>query len=257
MRQVTTPAHWRHHRVLVVEDHSAYRAMMGWQLDKLGLSHQLVENGSSAMAAIACRRFDLVISDCQMPVMDGYSLARAIRQREQDLGCERVPIIALTGNLVHDDPQRCRDAGMDAWLLKPLALESLRDMLMHWLPGAPAALCNQPPGVAALDWPTRDSLVELFGSPRVVDQMLRSLLTEAQRDTKALTHALNAQDASLTAERLHRLVGSLAFLGGAGLESRGSALISEVRAHGVAVNQRKLEFFQSDLAAYLDYLRGL
>ncbi|MDQ0979237.1 response regulator [Pseudomonas synxantha] len=257
MRQATTPAHWRHHCVLVVEDHCAYRAMMGWQLDKLGLSHQLVENGSSAMAAMACRRFDLVISDCQMPVMDGYSLARAIRQREQDLGGERVPIIALTGNLVHDDPQRCRDAGMDAWLLKPLALEPLRDMLMRWLPGEPAALSSRSPGASAPGWPTRASLVELFGSPQIVDQMLRSLLMEAQQDTQALTHALTSLDAGLTAERLHRLVGSLAFLGSAGLESRGSVLISEVRAHGVAFNLQKLEVFQRDLAAYLDYLRAL
>ncbi|MBI6566037.1 response regulator [Pseudomonas synxantha] len=243
--------------MLVVEDHCAYRAMMGWQLDKLGLSHQLVENGSSAMAAMACRRFDLVISDCQMPVMDGYSLARAIRQREQDLGGERVPIIALTGNLVHDDPQRCRDAGMDAWLLKPLALEPLRDMLMRWLPGEPAALSSRAPGASAPGWPTRASLVELFGSPQIVDQMLRSLLMEAQQDTQALTHALTSLDAGLTAERLHRLVGSLAFLGSAGLESRGSVLISEVRAHGVAFNLQKLEVFQRDLAAYLDYLRAL
>ncbi|MDT3228607.1 response regulator [Pseudomonas sp. rhizo25] len=257
MRHAATPAHWRQQCVLVVEDHCVFRAMTGWQLDKLGLSHHLVENGSSAMAAIACRRFDLVISDCQMPVMDGYSLARAIRQREQDLGCERVPIIALTGNLVHDDPQRCRDAGMDAWLLKPLALEPLRDMLMRWLPGERVALPSRSPGVSAPGWPTRASLVELFGSPQVVDQMLRSLLTEALLDTQALTLARNALDARLTAERLHRLVGSLAFLGGAGLESRGSALISEVRTHGVAFNQQKLEVFQRDLAAYLDYLREL
>lgn len=257
MLKVATPDHWRHRCVLVVEDHSVYRAMMGWLLQKLGLGYQLTENGHSAMTAIACKHFDLVISDCQMPIMDGYSLARAIRQREQTLGLERVPIIALTGNLVHDDPQRCRDAGMDAWLLKPLTLEQLRDVLMRWLPGErlqPSSLAVE---TLPAGWPTRASLVDTFGSEQVVDQMLGSLLVEAHHDTQALAHAQSALDAAQTAERLHRLVGSLAFLSRADLEARGGVLITEVRAHGVASTKSQLDAFQRDLVAYLDYLRSL
>ena len=257
MLQITAPGHWQHRCVLVVEDHSAYRAMMGWQLHTLGLGHQLVDNGHSAMAAIACKHFDLVISDCQMPLMDGYSLARAIRLREQSLGCKRVPIIALTGNLVHDDPQRCRDAGMDAWLLKPLTLEQLHGVLMCWLPDAPALPLNSPPAVPTEGWPTRKSLIDTFGSAQVVEQMLHSLLVEADQDREALAKAQSTLDARLTAEHLHRLAGSLAFLGGAELESRGSALISAVRARGVAFNNPQLDAFQRDLATYLDYLKAL
>ncbi|MFC6297810.1 response regulator [Pseudomonas spelaei] len=257
MLMVPSPAHWRHLCVLVVEDHSTYRTMMGWFLQKFGLRHELVEDGRSALVAIARRRFDLVISDCQMPCMDGYTMARAIRLHERALGHGRVPIIALTGNLVHDDPQRCRNAGMDAWLLKPLTLEQLREVLMHWLPGPPHVQPPLSPAMLSVAWPTRASLIEMFGSAQVVEQMLGSLLIEASEDSAALAHARMTLNPSLTAQRLHRLVGSLAFLGAADLEVRGSMLIAEVRAHGVVLNKPQLEAFQRDLVVYLTYLSTL
>ena len=251
---ITPPLHWQHLTVLVVEDHSAYRVLMGWFLEKLGLGHQLVGDGQHGLAALAERPFDLVISDCQMPLMDGYTMSRAIRLREQANAQRRVPIIALTGNLVHDDPQRCRDAGMDAWLLKPLTLEQLQGVLALWLPGPASAASNT---LVSAPWPTRASLVETFGDAHVVDQMLTSLLCEAREDSAALERARLALDGPLTAERLHRLVGSLAFLGGAELELRGMSLIERVRAQGMLLNKSHLEAFQADLRAYLKYLGAL
>lgn len=248
------PQHWQNLKVLVVEDHCAYRALMGWFLKKLGLGHQLVGDGQCGLAAIAECRFDLVISDCQMPLMDGYSMSRAIRRRECANALARVPIIALTANLVHDDPQRCRDAGMDAWLLKPLTLDQLHRALALWLPGPPGtAPAHSVPGT----WPTRAGLVETFGDTEVVNQMLASLLCEAREDSVALDHARMTLDAALTAERLHRLVGSLAFLGVAELELRGISLIERVHTLGVVLNKPHLEAFQVDLRDYLAYLGTL
>ena len=248
------PLHWQHLTVLVVEDHSTYRALMGWFLKKLGLGHHLVGDGQHGLAALAERPFDLVISDCQMPLMDGYTMSRAIRLREHANAQRRVPIIALTGNLVHDDPQRCRDAGMDAWLLKPLSLEQLHGVLALWLPG-PATIA--PRASAPVPWPTRAGLIETFGDARVVDQMLTSLLCEAREDSAALAHARQALDAPLTAERLHRLVGSLAFLGVAELELRGMSLIERIHTQGIVLSKQQLDAFQEDLRAYLRYLGAL
>ncbi|MBT2372107.1 response regulator [Pseudomonas fluorescens] len=252
------PSHWQHLNVLVAEDHPTYRALMGWLLQKLGLRHELFSDGRRALAAICAQPFDLIITDCQMPRMDGYRMTRAIRLLEQIKQRQRVPIIALTANLVHDDPQRCHDAGMDAWLLKPLTLEQLCEVLMHWLPGPPVVVppaSKQPLVVSA--WPTRDSLIETFGSTQVVSQMLGSLLTEAWEDNALLDHARNTLDTSLMAERLHRLVGSLAFLGATELESRGSQLIEQLHSHGVLLNRSQLDAFQSDLHRYLVYLNSL
>lgn len=248
------PPHWQHLKVLVVEDHSAYRALMGWFLKKLGLGHQLVGDGLHGLAALAECPFDLIISDCQMPLMDGYSMSRAIRRRECANDLARVPIIALTGNLVHDDPQRCRDAGMDAWLLKPLSLEQLHSVLALWLPGPADAKLHAP--VSAL-WPSRIDLIESFGDARVVNQMLASLLCEAREDSAALDHARMTLNVPLTAERLHRLVGSLAFLGVAELELRGMRLIEHVHTQGIVLTKPQLEAFQTDLRAYLVYLGSL
>ena len=256
-RLASPPAHWRHLRVLVAEDHSTYRAMMGWFLHKLGLTHTLVADGRSALVAVARKRFDLVISDCQMPVMDGYAMARAIRRHEQALGHGRVPIIALTGNLLHDDPQRCRDAGMDAWLLKPLTLAQLHELLSRWLPGPIHVQRPGAPATRASTWPTRADLIQMFGSGQVVDQMLAGLLVEARADCSALAHARMILDAALTEQCLHRLVGSLAFLGGTELEARGIALIHEIRTQGMLLSCVHLDVFMRDLTAYLTYLSVL
>lgn len=253
----TLSAHWPHMAVLVVEDHSTYRALMGWFLQKLGIDYELAGNGQCALSAMARRNFDLVISDCQMPLMDGYTLARSIRFRERIGGRKRVPIIALTADLLPSDAQRCRDAGMDAWLLKPLGLEQLGEVLARWLPGSQPESSIRQTAPPSLTWPTRASLIETFGSSQVVNQMLGTLVVEACEDSAALAHARMTLNASLTAERLHRLVGSLVFLGGADLEARGRLLIDQVRAHGVVLNKQRLADFQRDLEAYLGYLNAL
>jgi len=236
--------------VLVVEDHSAYRALMGQFLRILKLDHEMASDGVQGLIAMERRHFDLVISDCQMPNMNGYAMAREVRLREHQHGHRRVPIIALTANLMHDDPQRCRDAGMDAWLAKPLSLEQLEAVLLRWLPEA-SSYCM------AAAQPTRAGLIKLFGSAAVVDQMLALLLQEARDDSVTLAHAQLALDPGLTSERLHRLVGSLAFLGCTELESQGALLIEQVRAYGVAGNRSGLETFQRDLSVYLAYLGKL
>ena len=189
--------------------------------------------------------------------MDGYSMARAIRRHERKNGLKRVPIIALTANLQNDSPQRCCKAGMDAWLLKPLTLEQLHAVLVRWLPGGEGRYVEPYAAAGVANWPTRATLVTTFGSDLVVDQMLETLLMEAWEDQRVLRHARVTLNAPLTAERLHRLVGSLVFLGGTGLESSAVSLIEQVQAEGVATHKAQLEVFEARLCAYLEYLSEL
>jgi CheY-like chemotaxis protein len=250
------PEHWQHRVVLVVDDHSIYRLMISGFLHKLGLCHQLAGDGLEGLAAITRRHFDLVISDCHMPFMDGYAMARAIRLHELERGLLRIPIIALTANLRHDDPQRCLDAGIDAWLPKPLTFAQLCEVLVRWLPGPPHGPLPQAPN-RPTTWPTRAALIQTFGSEHVVNQLLDSLLREALADSAALAHARLTSNAQVIAERLHRLLGSLAFLGCDELSARGGWLIEQVRAQGVAENWVRLEAFENDLERYLAYLSKL
>ena len=250
------PEHWQHRVVLVVDDHSIYRLMISGFLHKLGLCHQLAGDGLEGLAAITRRHFDLVISDCHMPLMDGFVMARAIRVHELERGLLRMPIIALTANLRHDDPQRCRDAGIDAWLLKPLTFAQLCEVLLRWLPGPPQAPSSQAPSRPAT-WPVRADMIQTFGSEQVVNQMLDSLLREALSDSAVLAHARLTANAQVVAERLHRLLGSLAFLGCDELSAQGGWLVEQVRTHGVPDNVVALEAFEHELQRYLAYLGEL
>lgn len=125
-------------RVLVVEDHPTAQAMMAWRLQQLGVAHVVAQDGREGLEQLAASRFDMVITDCRMPVMDGYAFTRLLREREQRQGDARLPVVALTASLVEQDLRRCREVGMDDVLTKPLSLAQLRDCLLRWLPAAPA-----------------------------------------------------------------------------------------------------------------------
>jgi len=128
-------------RVLVVEDHPTAQAMMAWRLQQLGVAHVVAQDGREGLEQLAASRFDMVITDCRMPVMDGYAFTRLLREREQRQGDARLPVVALTASLVEQDLRRCREVGMDDVLTKPLSLAQLRDCLLRWLPAACATAC--------------------------------------------------------------------------------------------------------------------
>ncbi|HXE40915.1 MAG TPA: ATP-binding protein [Azonexus sp.] len=120
--------------VLIVEDNRTNRKVVEALLRKLGVTTSSVENGLAALEAIRQgMRPGLVLMDIQMPVMDGFQAAAAIRQWEAATGGARLPIIALTAGAFADDRQRCLDAGMDDFLVKPVAVADLADKLERWL----------------------------------------------------------------------------------------------------------------------------
>lgn len=107
-------------RVLLADDGEANRQLASLLLTRAGLTVEEVENGADAIARVASTNFDLILMDMQMPIMDGWSATRALRQR----GYEK-PIIALTAAAMVEDAQRCFDAGCDDFLTKPIDLEKL------------------------------------------------------------------------------------------------------------------------------------
>ena len=119
--------------VLVVEDNEVNRMIVQQILQSLGLDVIEAGDGTEALEVLGNRNVDLVLMDCQMPVMDGYVATRAIRKREVEHGRRRVPIVALTADAFDDDAARSRDAGMDAHLAKPYTRDQLRSMLACWL----------------------------------------------------------------------------------------------------------------------------
>ena len=119
--------------VLVVEDTLVNRIIALEMLRSLGLDVIEAENGIEALDRLAEHPIDLVLMDCQMPVMDGYTATERIREREARHGLRRVPIVALTANAFDEDAELAIAAGMDAHLSKPYTRSQLRQMLVNWL----------------------------------------------------------------------------------------------------------------------------
>jgi two-component system, sensor histidine kinase len=119
--------------VLLVEDNPVNLLIALEMLQSLGLDVIEAEDGAQALERIARNPVDLVLMDCQMPVMDGYTAARHIRAREQEQGLTRLPIIALTADAYDDDLRQAEAAGMDAHLSKPYTRAQLRALLTRWL----------------------------------------------------------------------------------------------------------------------------
>lgn len=114
--------------ILVVEDNAMNRSLAKAMLKKLGYDCRFAENGQEALERLTQDRFDLIVMDCQMPVMDGYEASRAIRQAEAGTGTH-IPILAVTANAMSGDRQRSLDAGMDDYLSKPYTIEQLDEKI--------------------------------------------------------------------------------------------------------------------------------
>jgi len=119
-------------RLLLVEDNETNRNMAVRMLQKIGYTVDAVVDGAAAVEAVRRTEYDAVLMDVQMPVMDGCTATRRIRE----LGLVGLPIIAMTAHALVGDRERCLESGMDDYLAKPITLQALRDKLAQWV-GAP------------------------------------------------------------------------------------------------------------------------
>jgi signal transduction histidine kinase/FixJ family two-component response regulator/HPt (histidine-containing phosphotransfer) domain-containing protein len=121
-------------RVLVVDDHPVNREVLVRQLDLLGLAADSVNDGIEALEAWAAGQYSAVLADIHMPRMDGYELTRRIRAAEAEgRKSGRTPIVAVTANAMKGEEERCIEADMDAYLVKPVSVDRLRTTLERWL----------------------------------------------------------------------------------------------------------------------------
>jgi CheY-like chemotaxis protein len=228
--------------ILVVEDNPINREVLLAQLSILGYRGSAVENGAEAVEAVAATGYDLVLMDCQMPVMDGFEATLHIRE----LHHSDIPIVAITADAMPADRDRCLQAGMDDYIAKPVELQRLSDTLAKWLParpaGTPAALPAERTGEpqTALVFNQEALLLRLLGDRRLAGATLESFLADCpsrlndllQRiaaadgpGTRSLAHALKGAAATVAAEALHGLAAAIEQAGAAGEVERCSALL--------------------------------
>ncbi|MGB6452477.1 MAG: PAS domain-containing protein [Steroidobacteraceae bacterium] len=194
-------------RVLVVEDNGVNQQVTRRFLERLGCEVEIAENGQRAVEFCARARYDLILMDVQMPVMDGLAATREIRRHET--AERRTPIIALTASAMTDELERCLAAGMDGLLTKPLEPIRLGETLArHGLGGAGAAIASLPlirPSAQAIDLARLRTIVG--EDHEFVQELCQTFLTSSGRIVDELRRALAADDRALLGTLAHKLKG--------------------------------------------------
>lgn len=135
-------------RVLMAEDDMVNRLYAAETIEGFGCVLTMVENGASAVEAVNSQEFDVILMDCMMPVMDGYSATRELRRQEKENGLMCPPIIALTANAMQGDREKCLEAGMNGFLTKPIDEEALLQALEDVAEARETQPAPAPPPVA-------------------------------------------------------------------------------------------------------------
>lgn len=165
--------------MLIVEDNATNRSVVEALLRRQGLRFESVGDGQEAVSRVTAGTGPaLVLMDCQMPIMDGWEATRAIRQWESEHGRGRVPIVAMTASAFEEDRERCRLAGMDDFIAKPIDLGALATATSRWL-GA----LRTPAGHGAVEAAATATGRAVFDAPWMLRQLGgdRVLATEIVR----------------------------------------------------------------------------
>ena len=210
-------------RVLAVEDNLVNREVIIELLAGEDLCVDIATNGLEAVNAFSSKRYDLVLMDCQMPLMDGFVATGTIRALERERGHRHVPIVALTANALEGDRARCLAAGMDEYLPKPFTAAGLRGVLERWLSprSAPPAHASE---AASVPPPVQVNVLnpaalahfearELNGRKGVLERVVAAYLLQSAPLARQLDAALERRDFDTLRETAHSLKSSSAVVG--------------------------------------------
>lgn len=242
--------------VLVVDDHPTNRKLLAIQLGLLGLRTELADSGRSALALWQHKHFDLVITDCHMPEMDGLELARTIRAAEFARTLPRTPIFAWTANALADEAEASIDAGMDEVLIKPIEVAELHQALLKWQLATDSRIVSTDWPPLSGDAPARTAAVDttvlekaVGNNPELIGELLREFRHSAARIASDLRTACQAGDTSAVKHAAHRLKSPARSIGASAL----SALCDQMEAHCRAGHGETafnlLQEFEIELAA--------
>ncbi len=192
--------------ILVAEDHPTNQMVVRRQLNLLGLDADVAEDGKVALDKLKVRDYSALITDLHMPRMDGYDLAREVRALERSgLRRGRLPIIAMTADVFTSIPLQCREAGMDDYIAKPVALDELSRRLQRWVEsGEPS---SEPPVEIKV-------LHDLVGDdPLVIQGLFREFMRANDGLVQTMEDALAAENFEALRAGIHRFLGSSRTLG--------------------------------------------
>jgi PAS domain S-box-containing protein len=233
-------------KILVAEDNTVNQKVVQQLLAHLGYRVDIVGNGVEVLEALERQGYDVVLMDVQMPEMDGLEATRRLRRR---YGSGQPYVIAMTANAMPGDREKCLEAGMDAYVSKPLELADLRSVLSVVAPPAPAAsTCAAPvadAGPQVIDQRRLDQLRELQDehNPTLLADIVKLFLADAPQHMQNIALALAKQDAALLEASAHRFL--------SGIENLGA---QRMRPHCIELERLGTERKLGEAAAALDKL---
>jgi two-component system sensor histidine kinase/response regulator len=209
-------------RVLLVEDNPVNQRVAQRLLQKLGAEVTIANNGAEALERLAESTYDAMLMDCQMPVMDGFTATRRIREAEGRMpGSRRMPIIALTANVMIEDRESCIAAGMDAHLGKPIEPAKLIDCLGRYIKPGPAH--------AEVDMEKLHAVTG--GDAEFERELVETFVTSGDQCLAEIVEALRVSDLITIGNRAHVLKGASANIHATDLAAAAANLEAAARAN--------------------------
>ena len=281
---VRHPGRRQRRRVLLAEDNRVNVEVALAMLDNLGLDVVCAHNGEEALLAAQAEDFDLVLMDCQMPVMDGFAATAEIRRHEQHCGHARVlPIIAITANALQGDREACLAAGMDDYLSKPFTQQDLGHTIARWitLPRAATVHHSEPqdaaetPAPAPLPLPlplppapaaglqlkrqALDNIRALSGTDgdALLERVILAFTGETPRQLAAMRDAIAGADAEALRKVAHSLKSGSANVGADALAQLCKEMETLGRAGSTEGAQDLLQAMQLAFLAVRDLLSAI
>src|SRR6266436_4376492 len=246
-------------RILVAEDNLVNQKAVTGMLEKLGHSPTVVANGTEVLSLLEIERFDLVLLDGQMPVMDGLTTSRKIREKEQKTG-RHIPIIAMTAHAMKHYQESCLQAGMDGYISKPANSQQIEDAIAKILGSEPGhevasapAIVLAPPTV----WNPAKALARLGGDTQILNEIVTIFLEESPKQIAQLRQALEESDGETIERIAHTMISELGYLDISGASHRARDLEHMGRTRALEKAPEVLAALEAEMRAVASEVRRI
>jgi signal transduction histidine kinase/CheY-like chemotaxis protein len=244
--------------VLAVDDNPTNRLLIARQLATLGMQVQTAAHGQEALYMWRASQFALVVTDCNMPEMDGYAFTRALRDAEAKQGRARTPVLGWTANALPNTLSDCQAAGMDDVLTKPSELRQLRALLVKHLPGLSVGPMEQTSVAVDATVVNLKLLKEVCGnSPEMLREFTKTIRESFRKQIPELASALESQQMEAISQASHKMKSSAGIIGAQSLLALCTRIEQVASSGDVAALPELRNLFSLEAQRVLDALAAL
>lgn len=246
--------------VLLAEDNPVNQEIGKAMLDMMGCTVEVAVNGFEALNVFRHGKLDLILMDCMMPEMDGYTAAREIRTLEEAVGSSRIPILALTANAMLGDREKCLAAGMDDYLTKPFLQQALREKIIALLESKTSSktsesscLSSHIPSAVSYD-PTPLNILRKMGTEALVSNLLQLFRSSAAEQIDRLQEAMLEHNADAVRHAAHSLKSAAANVGGLYLAELARNIEHAACDGSLTFDEKRVEILKSEFQEVLQII---